>query len=55
MPLYASAPYNAEAGPGITSTLCTSSSFRPIKLPIANPKSGDILFIPSTRVTKPSL
>ena len=55
MPLIASAPYNAEEAPGRSSTLFTSNSFNPRILPTPKLNTGNWLFIPSTRVTKPSL
>ena len=52
IPLKAFAPYNAEDAPGSNSTLKTSVSTIPTKLPIGKFKAGVELSIPSTNCIK---
>ena len=46
------APYNADDAPGNNSTVLTSNSDIPNKLPIAKFKAGEELSIPSTNCIK---
>ncbi|MNF65002.1 hypothetical protein D3C84_467520 [compost metagenome] len=52
IPLKAFAPYSAEEAPGKSSTLATSISEIPIKLPNTKFNAGDELSIPSTNCIK---
>ena len=52
IPLKAFAPYNAEDAPGNNSTVFTSNSDIPSKLPKAKFNAGDELSIPSTNCIK---
>ena len=52
IPLNAFAPYKAEAAPGSNSTLCTSVSVIPNKLPSGKLSAGAELSIPSTNCIK---
>ena len=52
IPLNAFAPYSAEDAPGNNSTVFTSNSDIPKRLPIAKFKAGDELSIPSTNCIK---
>ncbi len=52
IPLNAFAPYNAEEAPGNNSTVFTSNSDIPKRLPIAKFNAGEELSIPSTSCIK---
>ena len=52
IPLKAFAPYNADDAPGSNSTVFTSNSDIPNKLPIAKLSAGDELSMPSTNCIK---